>query len=138
MIRKVEHIGIAVRSLEQARSLYESVLGMDVQDVDELPERGVRVAMVDGQNLTIELLEPLGEDSPVARFIEKRGEGIHHIAFLVESIDDAVEQLKRKGVRFTTSKVVEGAHGKRVIFISPASVNGVLMELCENSGSSIV
>ena len=133
MINKVQHIGIAVYSLEKARRLYEQILGMDVTDVLEIPERGVKVAMVDGNNVTLELLEPMGDDSSLSNFLEKRGEGIHHIAFRVNNLDEVVTTLKSRGVQFITTNPVAGAHGSRVIFVSPKSGNGVLLELCEES-----
>lgn len=131
MIHKIDHIGIAVRSLEESLTFYEEVLGLVLREILEIPERGVRAAMIDGGNTTIELLEPMDENSPVAKFVEKQGEGIHHIAFEVSNIEKALDILKEKGVELITPEPYRGAHGKRVAFLSPKSSHGVLIELCE-------
>ena len=131
MIREVDHIGIAVRSVEEACAFYRDVLALRVGETFDMPGRGVRAAMVDGGNVTIELLEPLGEDTPVGKFLDKHGEGIHHIAFRVANIDAAMEKLKDRGVEFVTPQPKIGAHGRRIAFLSPRSCHGVLIELCE-------
>ena len=131
MIREVDHIGIAVRSVEEACAFYRDVLALRVGETFDMPGRGVRAALVDGGNVTIELLEPLGEDTPVGKFLAKRGEGIHHVAFRVADIDAAMENLKNRGVEFVTPEPQIGAHGRRIVFLSPKSCHGVLIELCE-------
>ena len=131
MIRKVAHIGLAVKSVEDSLKLYEGAFGLNIGGIHELPDRGVRVAMIAVGNGMIELLEPMEEDSPVAKFIEKKGEGIHHIAFEVTDIDEALKILKEKNVELVTPKPYIGAHGGRVAFLSPKSCHGVLIELCE-------
>ena len=132
MTDKMDHIGIAVHSIEEARIFYEDSLGLKVDEVVELPERKVRLAVIRMENQVIELVEPLGEDSPVQKFLDKKGEGIHHIAFNVEDIDAALETMKNKGVELVTTQPYRGAHGKKVAFLSPKSCHGVLIELCQS------
>ena len=133
MMDKIDHIGVAVRSVEEARRFYENALGCHVTEVLEIPERGVRAGMVDAGGVIIELLEPLGEGSLVAKHLEKRGEGIHHIAFRVADIGAAMKKLKDQGVEFITPEPRMGAHGRRIAFLSPKSCHGVLIELCEET-----
>jgi len=131
MISEIDHIGIAVRSVEETGKFYEDVLGLPVKEILDIPERGIRAAMIDGGNVTIELLEPLRADTPVANFLEKRGEGIHHIAFRVSDIEKALERYKESGVELVTPKPQMGVHGRKVAFLSPKSCHGALIELCE-------
>lgn len=131
MMDKIDHIGLAVRSVEEARRFYEDILGLNVTEIVEMPERGVKAGMIDVGNVTLELLEPLGKGSLVAKYIEKRGEGIHHIAYCVENIDIVMERMKNQGVEFVTPEPKIGAHGRRIAFLSPKSSHGVLIELCE-------
>lgn len=132
-MNRIDHIGIAVRSLEEARRTYEGLLGFTVTEVVEMPGRGLRAAMVDAGGVTIELLEPVGDASVVARHIRKRGEGIHHIAYRVADIEAAMETLKSRGVEFITAEPETGAHGGRIAFLSPGSCHGVLIELREDA-----
>lgn len=131
MIRKIEHIGIAVRSIEKSLKLYEGLFKMQSVEILEIPERGVRAAMIDAGNMIIELLEPMGDDSGMAKFLDKKGEGIHHIAFGVTDIEDALENLRAMGIELVTPEPYRGAHGRKVVFLSPKSCSGVLIELCE-------
>ena len=130
MLKKVNHIGIAVRSIEEAKRFYE-VMGLQVEGYEVVEEQKVRVAFVPVGETRIELLEPTSEDSPVAKFIAKRGEGIHHIAFEVEDIEKALEVLKENGVRLIDEEPRRGAHGTRIAFLHPKSTNGVLIEICQ-------
>lgn len=130
MIKGVDHIGIAVRSIEEAKKIYE-ILGLIVEGEDVVEDQGVRVAFIKVGETRIELLEPLNEDSPVSKFIEKRGEGIHHIALLVEGIEDKLKKLELQGIALIDKEPRVGAHGTRIAFIHPKSTNGVLLELCE-------
>ena len=130
MLKKVNHIGIAVRSIEEAKSFYE-VMGLQVEGYEVVEEQKVKVAFVPVGETRIELLEPTSEDSPVAKFIAKRGEGIHHIAFEVDDIEKALEVLKESGVRLIDEKPRRGAHGTRIAFLHPKSTNGVLIEICQ-------
>ena len=133
MISNINHIGIAVRSIQEARKFYEQTLGLKIKEVMDIPARGVRVAFVEDLHPCIELVEPLDEDSPVFRFLEKRGEGIHHIAFDVENIERALQEITEKGVGLITPSPVTGTHGKKIGFLSPADTHGVLIELTEMS-----
>lgn len=132
MTDKMDHIGIAVHSIEEARTFYEGSLGLKVDDVVEIPERKVRLGIIRMENQVIELVEPLGENSTVQKFLDKKGEGIHHIAFKVEDIEAELEILRQKGVELITPQSYRGAHGRKVAFLSPKSCHGVLIELCQD------
>ncbi|MEM3873627.1 MAG: methylmalonyl-CoA epimerase [Candidatus Bathyarchaeia archaeon] len=126
----VDHVGVAVKNLDDAIGVYRDVLGFKLLGVHVLAERRVKVAFFStGGETQIELLEPLGSDSPVAKFLESRGEGIHHIAVKVDDIEKALEELKRKGVILVDEKPRAGAEGKKIAFIHPRSTRGVLLEL---------
>jgi methylmalonyl-CoA/ethylmalonyl-CoA epimerase len=125
----LDHIGIAVKSIEGA-SIYRA-LGLSVDHVEDVTTQGVKTAFLSVGDSNLELLEPLSPESPVAKFIEKRGEGIHHICFRVEDIDAEVGRLKAQGFRLINESPVPGAHGCRVAFLHPAAGNGVLIELSE-------
>ncbi|MBO8176714.1 MAG: methylmalonyl-CoA epimerase [Bacillus sp. (in: Bacteria)] len=131
MIKKVDHIGIAVSSIEEALPLYTDVLQLRLLRIEEVESEGVKVAFIDGGNVKLELLEPLHEQSAIYTFLQKRGEGIHHIAFGVSSIQERINELKTKGVRMIHDAPKKGAQGADVAFIHPKSTNGVLYELCE-------
>jgi methylmalonyl-CoA/ethylmalonyl-CoA epimerase len=125
----LDHIGIAVNSIETAR-IYEA-MGLSVDHLEVVESQRVKTAFLSVGDANLELLEPTGPDSPVAKFIEKRGEGIHHLCFRVEDIDAHVERLKAEGFRLINETPVPGAHGCRVAFLHPAAGNGVLIELSE-------
>jgi methylmalonyl-CoA epimerase len=129
---KVDHIGIAVKSLAEAVKVYQDAIGLDVSGYDEVDDQGVRVAMLTIGESQIELLEPTREDSPIEKFMMKRGEGIHHIAVRVDDIEQALERLKASGVRLIDSTPRRGAHNTRIAFIHPSSTHGVLLELVEH------
>jgi methylmalonyl-CoA/ethylmalonyl-CoA epimerase len=129
---KIDHIGIAVKSLTDALKVYENAIGLKVSGFDEVDDQGVRVAMLTIGESRIELLEPTGSDSPIEKFMAKRGEGIHHIAVRVENIEEALERLKTSGVRLIDSVPRRGAHNTRIAFIHPSSTHGVLLELVEH------
>lgn len=126
---KLDHIGIAVRSLETAK-IYQS-LGLSVQHIETVETQRVKTAFLSVGDSNLELLEPTSPDSPIAKFIEKRGEGIHHICFRVDDIEAHLERLKAEGYRLINEAPVPGAHGCRVAFLHPAAGNGVLIELSE-------
>ncbi len=130
MIRKIDHIGIAVKNLEEAMELYKK-LGFEVEEIEEVPEQKVRVAMLPVGESRIELVEATAEDSPIAKFLEKRGEGIHHIAVNVENIEKALEKAKENGLQLIDEKPRIGAGGKKVAFVHPKSTKGVLLEFVE-------
>jgi methylmalonyl-CoA epimerase len=129
---KIDHIGIAVKSLTEAIKVYEDAMGLKVSGYDQVDDQGVRVAMLDIGESRIELLEPTGPDSPIEKFMTKRGEGIHHIAVRVDNIEQALERLKSQGVRLVDSVPRRGAHNTRTAFIHPSSTHGVLLELVEH------
>ena len=128
----IDHIGIAVKSLVEAVKVYEDALGLKVSGYDQVDDQGVRVAMLNIGESRIELLEPIGPDSPIEKFMTKRGEGIHHIAVRVDNIEQALERLKSQGVRLVDSVPRRGAHNTRTAFIHPSSTHGVLLELVEH------
>ena len=128
---KIDHIGIAVESLTEGLKFYRDALGLDYQGEEEVKEQGVKVAFLKIGESKIELLEPLDEESPIARHLEKRGEGIHHIAVEVDDIETRVKEMKEAGVRFIGEEPAQGAGNKKIIFINPASTRGVLAEICQ-------
>lgn len=125
----LDHIGIAVKSLDAAK-IYEA-LGLTINHVETVETQGVRTAFLSAGDANLELLEPTGPDTAVARFIEKHGEGIHHICFRVTNIEQHLARLKAAGFRLVDEAPVPGAHGCRVAFLHPAAGNGVLIELSE-------
>jgi methylmalonyl-CoA epimerase len=130
MFLGMDHVGVAVKNLEEAISVYRDTLGFKLLGVHVLKERKVKVALLStGGETQIELLEPLGNDSPVAKFLEGRGEGIHHIAVKVDNIEKALEDFKRKGVRLVDEVPRIGVEGKKIAFVHPKSTKGVLLEL---------
>lgn len=129
---KIEHIGIATRSLDDALLFWRDALGLEAVHTEEVAEQGVRVAMLPLGEPRIELLEPTGADSPVAKFLEKRGQGIHHIAVRVDDIRATIQRLKEQGARMIDESPRVGADQCLVAFIHPSSANGVLVELVEH------
>jgi len=131
VVRKVDHIGVAVSNLEEALKVYTDVLGLKLHGTEVVEEQKVRVAFMPVGDTEIELLESTDPEGPIAKFIEKRGEGIQHIAFRVDDIEEALEQMRQKGVRLIDEKPRYGAGGARIAFLHPKSTGGVLVELCE-------
>ena len=131
---KINHIGIAVKSIEEALKFYTERLGLESMEVVEVPEQKVKVIALQIGESRIELLESTSPDSPIAKFLEKRGEGIHHIAFEVTDIEKRLKELKEKGIRLIDEKPRPGAHNTRIAFIHPKSTQGVLIELVERRG----
>lgn len=125
----LDHIGIAVRSIDAA-SIY-AALGLSIDHVETVASQGVRTAFLSVGDSNLELLEPTGPESSVAKFIEKRGEGIHHLCFRVDDLEQSLRELKEKGFRLINEHPVPGAHGCRVAFLHPSAGNGVLIELSE-------
>lgn len=130
MIGRIDHVGIAVRSIEEARRFYEA-LGLEVEEIEEVPGEGVRVAMIPCGESRIELLEPTRDDSPVAVFLEKRGEGIHHVCLGSDAVSADDAALRAAGYRVLRPEPTPGAGGTRVQFVHPKSANGVLVELAQ-------
>jgi methylmalonyl-CoA epimerase len=130
MIKKIDHIAIVVRSIEEALRVYEGALSLELDNVKEVPEQAVRIALLPVGESEIELAEPLTTDSGIAKFLEKRGEGLHHICLEVDDIEAALHDLAAKGIRLIDEQPRQGAHG-RVAFLHPKSTHGVLIELIE-------
>lgn len=132
----MDHVGVAVKNLDEAISVYRDILGFKLLGVHVLTERKVKVAFLStGGETQIELLEPLGSDSPVAKFLESRGEGIHHMAVKVDNIEKVLEMFKKKGVVLVDEKPRTGAEGKKIAFVHPKSTKGVLLELVMVQGA---
>ena len=130
---KIDHLGIAVKAVADAARMYEQVLGLKVTGTDQVDDQGVRVAMLDIGESRFELLEAIRPDSPIGKFVAKRGEGLHHIAVRVDDIEASLAQLKASGVRLIDEVPRKGAHNTRVAFIHPAGTHGVLLELVEHA-----
>lgn len=133
---KIEHIGIATRSLDDAIGFWRDALELDVVATEEVAAQGVRIAMLPIGETHVELLEPLSEASPIAKFLEKRGAGVHHIAVRVDDIRATLARLKDQGLRLIDEVPRVGAGGCLVAFIHPSSANGVLLELVEHTEAS--
>lgn len=131
MIKKIDHIGIAVKNLEAALKFYKEVLGLEATGTEVVEEQKVKVAFLPTGDSEVELLESTSPDGPIARFIEKNGEGIQHIAFRVDNIEEKLAELKNKGVRLIDEKPRYGAGGAKIAFLHPKSTYGTLVELCE-------
>jgi methylmalonyl-CoA/ethylmalonyl-CoA epimerase len=133
---ELDHLGIAVKSIAEARKLYEC-LGLQVVHEETVEHEQVRTALIPAGDARIELLEPTSPDSPVGRFLAKRGEGLHHIALHVENISAALEMLKAQGARLISEEIQIGAGGHLYFFVHPASAGGVLLEICEDPISDV-
>ena len=129
---RVEHIGIAVRSLDESRKIYESMFPEAAISEWKLPAQGIDVLIIRAENTKVELIEAIDEDSPIGRFIAKRGEGMHHIAYITEDIESAIGDMREKGLHFLTDSWYTGAEDYRVIFIDPRDTGGVLTEICQD------
>lgn len=131
MVKKVDHIGIAVSNLDDALEFYEKVLGMSLQGIEIVEEQKVKVAFLPIGDTEIELLESTDKEGPIAKFIAKKGEGIQHIAYRVDDIEEALEEMRQKGIRLIDEKPRYGAGGAKIAFLHPKSTHGVLIELCQ-------
>ena len=130
-MRKIEHIGIAVKDLKSANELYKSLLGTEHYKEESVEIEGVVTSFFKVGDTKVELLEAANPESPIAKFIEQRGQGIHHIAFEVQNINEEMDRLKKLGFTFTKNTPSKGADNKLVCFVHPKSANGVLIELCQ-------
>lgn len=128
---QLEHVGIAVRSIEESLKIWRDILGFRVKMMKEVPYQKVKVAMLDAGTLTIELLEPLTADSTIQKFIERRGEGLHHLSFLVDDIAQKIEEFKRLNLKMIDEVPRKGAHASKIAFIHPSSTGSVLVELSQ-------
>lgn len=131
MVKKIDHIGIAVKDLNEALKFYQGLLGLKVTETEVVEEQKVRVAFLPTGDSEVELLESTDPEGAIARFIEKNGEGIQHIAFRVDNLEEKLAELKEKGVRLIDEKPRRGAGGARIAFLHPKSTFGTLVELCE-------
>lgn len=130
-MNQVDHIGIAVASLDEAIAFYTNQLGMSHIKTEIIQEQNVKVAFIDAGNICIELLEATNEKSSVAKFLQKRGPGLHHIAYRVEDIESRIVQMNENGLLLLTEAPQVGANGAKIIFMHPSSAGGVLTEVCE-------
>ena len=130
-IKHIDHIGIAVKNIEQAGNFYTDILGLKIEDVENVADQKVNVAFLPITDSEVELLESTDPDGPIAKYIDARGEGIQHIAFRVENIEEALDELKAKEVRLIDQEPRKGAGGAKIAFIHPRETNGVLVEICE-------
>jgi len=132
-MKKIEHIGIAVKDLEVSNTLFEKLLGTPSYKIEEVLSEKVRTSFFKVGSSKIELLEATDTNSPIAKYLKKRGEGVHHIAFEVEDIGAEVERLKKAGFKILNETPKKGADNKLVVFVHPKSANGVLVELCQEA-----
>ncbi len=130
-MKKLEHIGIAVKNLGEANGLFANLLGRGHYKIEEVESEGVRTSFFDLSGLKIELLEATNSQSAIARFIEKRGEGIHHLAFEVENLEESIRHYQALGFEVINAEPKKGADNKRICFLHPKSTQGVLIELCQ-------
>ncbi|MBS4534705.1 methylmalonyl-CoA epimerase [Clostridium sp. D2Q-14] len=131
MVKKVDHIGVAVKDLEETIKFYTDILGMDLQGTEVVEEQKVKVAFLPIGDSEMELLESTEKDGPIAKFIEKKGQGIQHIAYRVDDIEKSIEELKAKGIKMIDEKPRYGAGGAKIAFLHPKSTHGVLVEICQ-------
>lgn len=132
-VKHIDHIGIAVKGIKAAGRFYTDILGLKIADIEKVADQKVNVAFIPITDSEVELLESTDPDGPVARYIDARGEGIQHVAFRVENIEEALAELKEKGVRLIDQTPRNGAGGAKIAFIHPKETNGVLVELCERN-----
>ena len=132
-LNKIDHIGIAVKDISTALNFYKEALGLENISYEVVESQGVRVAFLPVGESRIELLEPLNEDSPIAKFIEKRGEGIHHLCVAVDNVEETLGEIKNRGLQVIDQKPRSGAHHKEIAFIHPKSSSGVLLELSQDA-----
>ncbi len=130
MPKNVNHIGIAVRSIEETAKFY-SKLGLEIESIEIVESQKVRVAFIPVGDMRIELLEPTSDQSTITKFIEKKGEGIHHIALSTDNLSDRLKEIESKGVRLIDTTPRKGAHNTDIAFLHPKSTHGILLELCE-------
>ena len=133
---KIDHLGIAVRSISDSLAFYREALGLEVEGQETINDQGVHVALLAVGESRIELLEPFSEETPVGRFIARRGEGLHHICYEVDDLASKIDELRSRGVRLLHGYPRRGAEGKLVAFLHPASAHGVLVELVEKARTS--
>jgi methylmalonyl-CoA/ethylmalonyl-CoA epimerase len=131
-MEKLEHIGIAVKNIEKANAIFETLLGREHYKIEEVASEGVRTSFFEIGGVKIEFLEATRDDSPIAKFIEKKGEGVHHLAFAVSDIRSSMEDYKKKGFEVINEEPKKGADNKMICFLHPKTTSGVLIELCQD------
>jgi len=130
-ILKIDHLGIAVNSIEDGKIFWTDALGLEFEGSETVEEQKVTTAFFPVGESEVELLESTAPDGPIAKFLEKKGPGIHHVAFRVENVEEALAELKEKGIRLIDEKPRMGAGGAKIAFLHPKATNGILVELCE-------
>jgi methylmalonyl-CoA/ethylmalonyl-CoA epimerase len=130
-ILKIDHLGVAVKSIDEGKNFWTEVLGLNFEGFETVEEQKVTTAFFPVGESEVELLESTAPDGPIAKYLEKKGEGIQHVAFRVENIEAALEELKQKNIRLIDEKPRRGAGGAKIAFLHPKATNGVLVELCE-------
>lgn len=131
-VLKIDHIGIAVNSIETGKRFWKDILGLDFEGSETVEEQKVTTAFFPVGDSEVELLESIDPDGPIARYLEKKGEGIQHVAFCVDNVEASLKELKEKGIKLIDEKPRKGAGGAKIAFLHPKSTNGVLIELCES------
>ena len=131
VVGKIDHLGIAVANLEEAAKEYEAILGVKRGEIEEVAEQKVRVIMFEVGESRVELLEPTADDSPIAKFLAKKGPGLHHVGYGVDDIHEALKKAKAAGARLLNEEPKKGAHGAQIAFVHPKSLSGVLTEFCQ-------
>jgi methylmalonyl-CoA/ethylmalonyl-CoA epimerase len=130
-VLKIDHIGIAVNSIETGKRFWKDILGLDFEGSETVEEQKVTTAFFPVGDSEVELLESIDPDGPIAKYLEKKGEGIQHVAFCVDNVEASLKELKEKGIKLIDEKPRKGAGGAKIAFLHPKSTNGVLIELCE-------
>jgi len=128
---KIDHIAIAVNNVEDAAKIYQKALGVDTVEFEIVESEGVKLAIIHLENGRIELMQPMNDESPIKKFLDKKGQGLHHMALQTNNIEDEVERMKGCGIQFL-GKIRPGSEGTKVIFVHPKSLSGVLAELCSH------
>ena len=129
---KIDHIAIAVNNVEDAAKIYQEALGVDTVEFETVESEGVKLAILHLENGRIELMQPINDESPIKKFLDQKGQGLHHMALQTNNIEDEVERMEGCGIQFL-GKIRPGSEGTKVIFIHPKSLSGVLAELCSHS-----
>ena len=133
MITDMEHIGIAVNRIDDVLNFYKDLLGLKLEKIEESRQHKIKAALLIVDDMKIELIEPLDKESPISKFLERKGQGIHHIAFGVDNLETMIKQLKSNGAILIDEKPRIGIEGKKIAFLHPKSAGNVLIELCENT-----
>lgn len=133
MITQIDHIAIAVKDMEEASSFFTGVLGLEISPPQDVPEQKTRVAFINIGQVRVELVQPMTPDSPIQKFLDKKGQGIHHLALRTDDIEKELGQMKEKNIRLIDQEPKKGAHDSQIAFVHPKASQGVLLELCQPS-----